>query len=248
LRAKKIGPFILQTHIVRLNVIVPCYNPPEGWADALAGRFLLFRQAASDWVDETGLIVVDDGSVSAASAASFARLRDILPEARIVSYPVNRGKGHALRQGVGASDTDIHLVTDADFPYTIESMLRVTATVREQGGIAAGNRDTNYYDRVPAFRRWLSKALRWLLRYVLRQPVDDSQCGLKGFDEAGKKVFLETTIDRFLFDLEFLMLANGRVSVTPVPVTLREGVTFSKVGWGILVTEGRNFLRLLWRS
>jgi hypothetical protein len=84
-----------------------------------------------------------------------------------------------------------------------------------------------------------------MLRHVLRQPIDDSQCGLKAFDNAGKAVFLETRIDRFLFDLEFLMLANGRVRVTPVQVQLRDGVVFSQVGWKILAAEGKNFLRLL---
>jgi glycosyltransferase involved in cell wall biosynthesis len=201
----------------------------------------------ADLADETGLIVVNDGSSSESSGLIFKRLSEILPEAKIIHYAENRGKGHALRQGVVASDADFHLVTDADFPYTIESMRQVAATLLQHGGIAAGNRDTAYYANVPTFRRWLSKTLRWLLRNVLRQPVGDSQCGLKGFDNQGKKIFLETTIERFLFDLEFLMLANGRVAITPVPVELREGVVFSKVGWKILATEGKNFLWLLLR-
>lgn len=235
----------MHTQPIRLNIIVPCYNPPEGWAEALAERFLKFRNAVKG---ETGLIVVNDGSTQYSTDLIFKRLSEILPEVNIVSYAANQGKGYALRQGVAASEADFHIVTDADFPYTIESMLRVAATLRERGGIAAGNRDTAYYDKVPVFRRLLSKALRWLLRNVLRQPVDDSQCGLKGFDNEGKKIFLETTIDRFLFDLEFLMLANGRIPVTPVPVELREGVVFSPVGWKILATEGRNFIRLLIRT
>jgi glycosyltransferase involved in cell wall biosynthesis len=244
----KISLRILQTPPVRLNVIVPCYHPPQGWAEALAGRFAAFKREVAGLVDETGLIVVNDGSPQDdVTALNFKLLSELLPEVNIVGYAANRGKGHALRQGVSASNADFHLVTDADFPYTIESMRRVAATLREQGGIAAGNRDTAYYAHVPAFRRWLSKGLRWLLRNVLRQPVGDSQCGLKGFDNEGKKIFLETTIDRFLFDLEFLMLANGRARVTPVPVELREGVVFSKVGWKILATEGRNFLWLLLR-
>ncbi|MCW5923257.1 MAG: glycosyltransferase [Saprospiraceae bacterium] len=237
----------MRTLTTRLNVIVPCYNPPTGWADALVARFSLFREAVADVVDNTGLIVVNDGSTSENAELIFNRLSEILPEVKIVTYAGNRGKGYALRQGVKASEADFHLVTDADFPYTVESMRRIAITLREHGGIAAGNRDTAYYDQVPAFRRWLSKGLRWLLRNVLRQPIGDSQCGLKGFDAAGKRVFLETSIDRFLFDLEFLMLANGRVSVTPVAVELREGVTFSKVGWRILATEGRNFIWLLVR-
>lgn len=220
----------------------------EGWAEALVERFLTFSDAMADWAGTPGLIVVNDGSSSEAANRNFQRLTELLPLARVVSYQQNHGKGYALRKGVAVSEAEFHLVTDADFPYTIESMRRVVLAVSEHGGIAAGNRDTAYYDRVPVFRRWLSKGLRWLLRNVLRQPVGDSQCGLKAFDNQGKSIFLDTTIDRFLFDLEFLMLANGRIPVSPVPVELRDGVTFSKVGWRILATEGRNFLSLLLRS
>ncbi|MCC6282447.1 MAG: glycosyltransferase [Saprospiraceae bacterium] len=232
---------------IRLHVIVPCYNPPTGWEQALATHFLDLSQALNELVDDLQLIVVNDGSSRNTSAENFVRLKEILPAARVVDYPVNRGKGFALRMGVASSDADYYLVTDADFPYTIDSMTRVVQTLLQAGGIAAGNRDTAYYDRVPLFRKWLSQLLRWLLRHVLRQPVDDSQCGLKGFDKAGKNLFLTTTIDRFLFDLEFLMLANGKIKVTPVQVELRESVVFSKVGWKVLATEGRNFLWLLFK-
>ncbi len=231
-----------------LHVIVPCYNPPPDWEQALAERFELFQVAVAGQFGVVSLTVVNDGSPRNADTSNFECLKKILPTANVVTYPENRGKGYALRQGVAASQADFQLVTDADFPYTIDSMGRVAAVLLERGGIAAGNRDTAYYDRVPMFRRWLSKALRWVLRRVLRQPVDDSQCGLKGFDQKGRTIFLETTIDRFLFDLEFLMLANGRVPVTPVPVQLRDGVVFSKIGLSVLATEGRNFLKLLFKN
>lgn len=199
----------------------------------------------SDLIPEIRLVVVNDGSPHNMDETRIASLKALVPDAMVVSYPENRGKGYALRQGVAAFEAEYYLVTDADFPYTLDSMHRVVATLKSAGGIAAGNRDTSYYDRVPAFRRLLSKSLRWMLRNILRQPIGDSQCGLKGFDATGRAVFLETTIDRFLFDLEFLMLANGKVNVTPVPVELRDGVVFSKVGLKILTREGRNFLQLL---
>lgn len=237
---------------MRFQIVVPCYNPPEGWEQALADHFAAFAAAISDLSDATGLIVVNDGSVRGVTSAHVERLRAFVPGVQVVSYEKNRGKGYALRQGVAASDADLVLVTDIDFPYTVASMRRVAETLQAHGGIAAGNRDTEYYAHVPAFRRHLSQGLRWLLRNVLRQPIDDSQCGLKGFDHAGKAVFLETTIDRFLFDLEFLMLANGRVPVQAVPVELRPDVVFSSVGWKILLAEGGNFLKLflkqLWNS
>ncbi len=44
------------------------------------------------------------------------------------------------------------------------------------------------------------------------------------------------------------MLANGRVPVTPVPVELRPGITFSKMGSKILLTEGGNFMKLFFKN
>ncbi|HOY04919.1 MAG TPA: glycosyltransferase family 2 protein [Saprospiraceae bacterium] len=232
---------------VRLHVIVPCYNPPPGWEKALAAHYQDFSRALNGWADELKLVVVNDGPSTHTQSANFAYLKELLPTVGVVDYAQNRGKGYALRQGVASTEADFYLVTDADFPYTIDSMIRVAQTLKQHGGIAAGNRDTTYYERVPLLRKWLSQFLRWMLRNILRQPIDDSQCGLKGFDNAGKAVFLKTTIDRFLFDLEFLMLANGKVPVTPVQVELRESVVFSAVSWKILATEGRNFLWLLLR-
>ncbi|MBL7782811.1 MAG: glycosyltransferase [Saprospiraceae bacterium] len=232
----------------RLHVVVPCYNPISGWEQMLAAHFQHFNEAAHAMFETLKLVVVVDGTSTHTRAANLDRLQGMLPNVAIVDYAVNQGKGYALRQGVASTDADFYLVTDADFPYTIDSMVRVAQVLKETGGIVAGNRDTAYYERVPLLRRWLSKCLRWMLRNVLRQPVDDSQCGLKGFDHAGKAVFLQTSINRFLFDLEFLMLANGKVPITPVPVELRESVVFNAVSWKILATEGRNFLWLLLRN
>ena len=233
---------------MRLNIIVPCYNPAPGWEQSLVKRFQEFTAVLNRDELKPRLVVVNDGSTQQADSDTLGRLRTELPEVEVVSYRENRGKGYALRQGVGSVDGGFYLVTDTDFPYTYESMKKVVEQLLEKGGIAAGNRDTRYYDNVPPFRRRLSKALRWVLRNVMRQPIDDSQCGLKAFDEEAKDIFVNTGIDRYLFDLEFLMKAKGRVVVTPVPVELRTGVEFSKVGLGVLATEGRNFLWLLFRQ
>jgi hypothetical protein len=79
--------------------------------------------------------------------------------------------------------------------------------------------------------------------------VTDTQCGLKGFDNLGKSIFLTTTIDRFLFDLEFLSLAgkNKLVYTYSVPVELNEGVVFSRMGWRVVASELQNLLRIVLR-
>lgn len=227
-----------------LCIIVPCYQPSEDWGTAFALKYGELQARLAPLVARIDLTLVNDGHPNGIRPAVLDQLPTLIPGIRLVTYEENRGKGYALRQGVKATDADIYLITDADFPYTMDSMVAVVNHLVQHGGIAAGNRDLSYYSHVPAFRRFLSKSLRWMLRNLLRLQVTDSQCGLKGFDNAGKAIFLQTTIDRFLFDLEFLLLAKTHVDVTPVPVELRQGVVFSKVGWKILATEGRNFLKL----
>ena len=72
--------------------------------------------------------------------------------------------------------------------------------------VAVGVREEAYYAQIPPARRWVSRLLRRLIRHVLRLPVDDTQCGLKGFNETGRHLFLRTT-KRYLFDLEMLFMA-----------------------------------------
>jgi glycosyltransferase involved in cell wall biosynthesis len=234
---------------MHLQIIVPCYNPPLGWEAALVERFLSFQKALRDTRRlDIGLVVVNDGSNIHGAELNFIRLRHLLPLVDIVSYPQNQGKGFALRRGVAYADADFYLVTDADFPYTLESMKEMVEQLIVHGGVVAGNRDASYYEKVPLFRKRLSKVFRWMLRNLLRQPIDDSQCGLKGFDNQGKAIFLQTTINRFLFDLEFLMLAKKQVEIRPVSVVLREGVKFNKVGWKVIATEASNLFRLMLRA
>jgi glycosyltransferase involved in cell wall biosynthesis len=220
----------------------------EGWERVLTDNFKQLEAEVADLGVILCLAVVNDGSPRNVTATNVATLKQQLNTVQFISYDQNRGKGYALREGVKATEADYYVVTDTDFPYTLASMRRVIEVLLAKGGVAAGNRNTDYYQKVPLFRKLLSKLLRFMLRNVLRIPVTDSQCGLKGFDNAGKSIFLKTTIDRFLFDLEFLMLTNGKVLVTPVPVELRTGVVFSKVGGKILMTEGRNFMKLFLRQ
>ena len=78
----------------------------------------------------------------------------------------------------------------------------------ERQNVVIGVKDQSYYDHVPPLRRSISRVFRFFVRSLLRIPTDDTQCGLKGFDQVGKAVFLKTTIDRYLFDLEFVFLAS----------------------------------------
>ncbi len=233
-----------------IEIILPAYNLPDGWPEKMAANWLILNELAhSAGFSEARLTVVNDGSLRGFSAVQKVEFERLLPRARLFEYPKNRGKGHALRHGAARSEADFCLITDADFPYSMASVAAVLKKLREKGGIVVGFREPNYYEKVPFFRKMISKTLRWLLENVLRLPTSDSQCGLKAFDRRGRDVFLKTEIDRFLFDLEFLVLASKTpaLEITPVAVELRENVQFSRVGLRILATEALNFLSILFR-
>jgi glycosyltransferase involved in cell wall biosynthesis len=228
-----------------LNIIVPCYNPQkQDWAQHLVAQYLSFKKCCP--LKHVNMVLINDGSTMNVSASEFRFLKSEIHGLYIVDYAENKGKGYALRQGVGMSNADLNIFTDIDFPYTIDSMLALTEALIAKGGIAAGNRNASYYQKVPFIRKVISKVFRLVIRFI-GIPVDDTQCGLKGFDTRGRDVFLDTKIDRFLFDLEFLLLASRKniIPIYSVPVQLNDGVVFSQMGFGVLRTEFWNFIKVV---
>ncbi len=235
---------------IRLDIILPCYNPPSGWAAVLPQTVQHLEKVLGPDV-EVCLILVDDGSKRGVGNLEIEGLHQQLTRFRYFSYHPNHGKGHALRAGVEASKGDFQIYTDIDFPYTDASFLAIFETlVSGTADIAAGIRDAEYYTHVPAARRFISKVLRWMLKTFLRIKIQDTQCGLKGFNAKGKQLFLQTRIDRFLFDLEFIFLASSTpdLKIVPVEVELKPGVVFSKARIGILLRESLNFASIFWRG
>ncbi|MDX2246901.1 MAG: glycosyltransferase family 2 protein [Bacteroidia bacterium] len=236
-------------NINKLDIILPCFNPRGDWTD----RIIFSAKELEQMLPNLSLryILVNDGSSVPIAPAEIQKLSESLPQFEYVFYSPNHGKGHALRKGMAASDAGISIFTDLDFPYTAESLVKIYRELSSgKTDIAVGIKNQSYYTNLPPMRVKISRFLRFLIRNFLRIPITDTQCGLKGFNEEGRKIFLQTTINRYLADLEFIFLASRQKTLTmkAIPVELREGVVFSKVNLRILLGEGTNFLRIVLRS
>ena len=198
------------------------------------------------------LILVNDSAVKGIVDSDIEYLKQQIPHFQYIQYSPNRGKGYALRQGVGRAEQDICIYTDVDFPYEAKSFAAIYRLLAsEEADVAVGIKGENYYKNVPPMRVKISKLLRWFIRFFLKMSITDTQCGLKGFNRKGKSVFMKTTIDRYLFDLEFVYLSDRKksgVKMLPVVAQLKEGVRFSSMNSRILMTEGVNFLKILGKT
>jgi len=230
-------------NINSLSIILPCYKPGIDWQATVINSINKLTD-----INLTELIIVNDG-MSTFSANGISEFLEISIPVKIISNTVNMGKGYALRKGVNAAQGALIIYTDIDFPYTEESFRNIYAELLKGADVAIGVRNKDYYTHLPKARIYISKLLRYVIRTFLRIPTDDTQCGLKGFNQNGKKVFLETTIDRYLFDLEFIFLsARKKLKLQTVEVELRPEIVLSKMNWKVLMQEFGNFLKIFAKS
>ncbi|NCU03924.1 MAG: glycosyltransferase family 2 protein [Chitinophagaceae bacterium] len=233
-------------HIPDCAVIIPVYNPPAGWQKTVAkqyNHFVLLVPAQT-----VQLVVVNDGTSGENMKEAIAELQQHYPGLLFFTNEINMGKGNALRKAVEAVTARIYLLTDVDFPYSPESMQAVYYEINSmQTDIAAGSRNEVYYAAIGRGRRFISKLLRFGIRSLFGISIDDTQCGLKGFSQKAKPVFLSCVTNRYLYDLEFIVRAHKvkQVTIKAVPVELRAGIELQKMALRIVLQELKSFITIL---
>lgn len=234
--------------LATLDIILPAYNPLPGWESVVVNRYLSLKNRLAEITFH--LIIVNDGSDRIDESRALKILKQDIPDLTWISYSKNKGKGYALRQGVEAATADLIVFTDIDWPYTEESMIGLINVLKKDADAVIGIRDAEYYAHLPKARGRISKMLRTFNGNLLKLKVNDTQAGLKGFRNNLRPIFLSTSIDRYLFDLEFIYFLSSMpdLKVTGYPIRLRPGITFSKMNRKILFQEARNFIRIWFSS
>ena len=228
-----------------IDIILPCYNPyGKDWAKLI---FKEYCQLQSLWTDFAfHLFIVNDGSLYGFDKCHIDYLKKNIPSIQILSYSANKGKGFALREAVKKCQSDYILYVDYDFPYTIQSVSDVIKVLIQGSDIVIAVRGKDYYDHLSFSRKMMSYLMRCFNRYLLRLKYYDTQTGLKGFCKNVRNVFLETKIDTYLFDCEFIYISSKKYSlkIKEVVVHLKENIEFSRFSIHTYVTEFINIIVL----
>ena len=100
-----------------LSIFFPAYND----SGTIASLVITALRSGSALTPNHEVIVVNDGS-SDGTAQILEELARLYPSLRIVTHPVNRGYGGALRSGFAAASKDIVFYTDGDAQYDPSEM------------------------------------------------------------------------------------------------------------------------------
>lgn len=233
----------MRTHY-DLSIVLPMYMPKEGWEKSVKENMQLL-DIEFNYSISIEYIIVNDGFENEHLSSLFDVIQQSESNVKIISYRENKGKGYALRTGVAAASAPVVITTDLDFPYELKDIKNVYALLTSGNEIVTGKRNAEYYQATPLKRKLISKVCIAMNKHLLNLPLGDAQSGLKGFNKRGRKVFLQTTINRFLVDTEFLVLAKKlRLDIAVLELNLKSGIKFSSMGWKVLIAESKNFFRI----
>jgi dolichyl-phosphate beta-glucosyltransferase len=226
---------------VSLSLVFPAYNEAERIGPALdelfgylrrrgaAGRNAAGRDGApgpAAMPDTIEILVVDDGSTDDTCAIVEAR-----PEAggslpgvhlHVMRVP-HGGKGAAVRAGMLAAIGDVIVFADADMATPPDQIPLLLAALIESD-VALGSRiqpdGSDMRATQPFYRRMLGKIFHGMASLWVVGPVQDTQCGFKGFtSSAARDLFGRQRITSIVFDTEIIYLARRRgyrLAVVPV--------------------------------
>lgn len=210
-----------------VSIVIPAYNEERRLAATLAGWLGFLDGERLDGE----VVVADDGSTDGTREITATAARD--PRVRLVALPANRGKGAAVRGGMLAARGRYLLCVDADLNIAPSHVPAFLARLREDADLVIARRSLAEYasEERSAARIVAGASVQTLRRLLMLTWVTDTQAGFKAYRrEPARRIFTQTRIDSFAYDIEVLYLARrlgARLAELPVQVVYRPDSTYS---------------------
>lgn len=211
-----------------LSVIIPAYNEENRIGKTLEAIYSYLRAQSYSWE----ILVVLDG-VSDQTLAVLEQFAADKTQIRWIDRRENRGKGYTVRQGMLAANGQIRLFTDADNSTELFHFEAMQPLLENGHDVVIGSRDSKDADGAqqatpqPFLKRLFGNAGNLAIQAMAVPGIWDTQCGFKAFSaESAEKIFAHTTVDRWAFDIEALVLARRygyKIGIIPVQWVDAEG-------------------------
>lgn len=189
---------------VDVTLVVPYFNPGAALRTHLDGILRVLEDSGATYE----IVAVSDGSTDG-SERTIEDLR--CGSVRLVTLPVNRGKGEALRVGLAMGRGRYLGFIDADGdvdPAVLQPFMTLVRTY-EPDVVLGSKRHPMSEVSYPPLRRVYSWGYQQLIRVLFRLNVRDSQTGVKLVRrEVLARALPRMAEKRFAFDLELFVVAR----------------------------------------
>lgn len=155
-----------------LSVFFPAYNDAPSLPGLLAKTFETLHRL----VDDFEVIVVNDGSADDTGAVLEQLRARYHPHLRVVTHPVNRGYGAALRSGFEAATKEFVFYTDGDGQYDPRELELLLEAAAPDTGLVNGYKKQRH-DAV--HRILIGKTYNWIVRRMFGVRVRDVDCDFR---------------------------------------------------------------------
>ncbi len=204
---------------MKISLCIPMYNESSIISDTAK----TLHEYMSSTFEDYEILFSNDGSKDGCDKI----VEDMnLPHVRVVGYPVNQGKGCAVRTAMLEATGDIVMFTDADLAYGTDVIKRVydafVETPEADMVIGSRNLSGDGYEGYTFIRKLASKIYIKVLCFVGGFKLSDSQCGCKAFrHDAVQKIFPRCEVNGFAFDFEAILWATKLgLKIKEIPVKI----------------------------
>lgn len=188
-----------------ISIIIPLYNEAERLHN-LTSIYSYFER--KKFVFE--IILVNDGSTDQ-TKLEIKKIMKLKESIKLISYPKNRGKGFAIKQGMLSATGQYLIFTDIDLSTPIDEFENFIPYLKKYDLLVGSRkmRGSKVVIRQPWIRELLGKGFTKLSQIILQVKVSDFTCGFKCFSKkASKEIFTAQKVEGWSFDSEILFLAK----------------------------------------
>ena len=228
-----------------LSLVIPVFND-AGHIEANVREVVTALEELGEAFE---VIVVCDGSTD----ESAARARQVSDSrVRVLDYPTNAGKGHAIVHGLAVASGRLQGWLDSDLDIAPRVIVEAARRfeVEAVDAVVGSKRHPESRVRYPLIRRVYSAGYQLLVALLFRVNTPDTQVGAKVF----RRELLETVtplllVKRWAFDLEVLAVGAefGFDRIEQAPIELQYRFSGTSIDWRAVFRMFQDTLAIAYR-
>jgi len=204
----------------KISIIVPVYRAEK----FIRKNLEQIKKSALEVFPNSEVIAVIDGFVDN-SYEEAKKVKGI----KVIGYPENHGKGHALKCGFGHSTGDFVTFIDCDMDFDPAQLKNFIPYMATADLVIGSKRHPFSKISYPLKRKIMSRCFQIYSFLVLGTKLRDTQSGLKLIKREVLEVIMPLVlVKRYAFDLELCFLAQKhgfRMVEAPIFINQRFGKT-----------------------